>query len=182
MNAPCKEAAFSINVMKFDVSELLANLRTSLCNNPLWRRKLSTNTNDVTVHLAILREPYLSFIMDGKKKVESRFAKRACAPYERVSKGDIVLLKKTGGEIIGICEVEQVWFYRLNSTSLDFIKDRFGELICPADANFWIERKDKCLATLMRICNVTAINGIHVKKRDRRGWVTFRPSLQESLV
>lgn len=159
--------------MKFDFAELLLGLRASLRNHPVWREKLSKTTRPFTVHLAILREPYLTFIMDGKKKVESRFARRPCAPFEKVSKGDVVLLKKTGGGIIGICEVEQVWFYRLNATSLDFIKDRFGDLICPADANFWSERKDKCLATLMRICNVTTIDGIHLEKRDRRGWVTF---------
>jgi hypothetical protein len=56
-----------------------------------------------TLHLAIFREPYLTSIMEGKKTIETRFAKRPCAPYQRISAGDIIVLKRASGGIVGIC-------------------------------------------------------------------------------
>ena len=47
-----------------------------------------------SVHLAILLEPYLQYILDGTKTVESRFSKNRIAPYNMVEPGDVVLLKK----------------------------------------------------------------------------------------
>jgi hypothetical protein len=160
-------------------NKVLASLRKSLIKNNRWSRKLSSN--GFSLHLAIFREPYLTFIMEGKKRIETRFAKRPCPPFERVSDGDVLLLKLAGGEIIGICEVEKVWFYHLDPNALAFIKDNFGELICPVDGSFWKERAGKSVATLMLVKNVLPISGVEIKKRDRRGWVTFDPEAQQLL-
>ena len=92
---------------------LITSLRTRLGNHPTWGALLSdSQISGRSLHLAILREPYLRFILEGKKTIETRFAKRACAPYKRVSDGDVILLKRVGGNIIGACVVEKVWFYQ----------------------------------------------------------------------
>jgi hypothetical protein len=159
---------------------IILTLQKSLGHINAWQKKLSSNR--YAIHLAIFREPYLRFIMEGKKKIETRFAKRACAPFRQVSDGDVVLLKRAGGDVVGVCEVEKVWFYNLDPEALAFIKDRFGELICPADGSFWTERKDKAVATLMLIKNVIPVSGVKIEKRDRRGWVTFQEERQPSLL
>jgi hypothetical protein len=38
-------------------------------------------------------EPYLGYILEGKKTIESRFSKPLIPPYRRVALGDVVLLK-----------------------------------------------------------------------------------------
>jgi hypothetical protein len=153
---------------------IVSNLQKCLVEDNGWLKKLAADC--FSVHLAIFREPYLTFIMEGKKTIETRFAKRPCPPFNRVSKGDVVLMKQAGGKIIGMCEVEKVWFYRLDPDALAFIKDQFGKLICPVDGSFWSERESKSVATLMLVKNVTPISGVHIEKRDRRGWVTFKQS------
>lgn len=158
---------------------ILLALQKQIESSERWRKKLSGD--NFALHLAIFREPYLRYIMEGKKKIETRFAKRPCPPFEGVSGGDVVLLKPVGGDVIGICEVEQVWFYRLDPQAFAIIKDRFGELICPADGSFWTERESKSVATLMLVRNVMAINGLKIEKRDRRGWVTFHQERELSL-
>jgi ASC-1-like (ASCH) protein len=50
-------------------------------------------------------EPYLQFILDGQKTVESRFSANRSAPYQQVGKGDVVLLKRTGGPVMGVGSV-----------------------------------------------------------------------------
>jgi hypothetical protein len=159
---------------------IISNLKRSLVNNSLWHKKLLSESYEL--HLAIFQEPYLTFIMEGKKKIETRFAKRACPPFRRVSDGDVVLLKHSGGEIVGICEIEKVWFYNLDPEAFSFIKDRFGEMICPADGSFWTDREDKRVATLMKVKNVNELSGVHIEKRDRRGWVTFKSEPEELLL
>jgi ASCH domain len=150
---------------------IVSNLQKQLGDDSAWLKKLSSDC--FALHLAIFKEPYLTFIMEGKKKIETRFSKRPCPPFGRVSNGDVVLLKHSGGEIVGICEVEKVWFYHLDPKAFEFIKDHFGELICPADGSFWSERESKSVATLMLVKNVMPLSGVYIEKRDRRGWVTF---------
>ena len=162
--------------MNFKRSTIVSTLQKRLGHDSTWLKKLSSN--QYVVHLAIFREPYLRFIMEGRKKIETRFAKRRCAPFERVSDGDVVLLKRAGGEVVGICEVEKVWFYHLDPEAFAFIKARFGELICPADVSFWAEREGNAVATLMLIKNVIPISGVRIEKRDRRGWVIFEEERQ----
>ena len=163
--------------------KIISTLRKFLQQDRIWAGKLATETCErFTLHLAIFREPYLSFIMEGKKKVETRFATRRCPPFEGVADGDVLLLKKAGGEIVGICEVEKVWFYHLDPNSLEFIKNRFGHLICPVDGSFWVDRESKSVATLMLIKNVVQVEGLRIEKRDRRGWVTIQSDRQKVLL
>src|SRR5438045_9250825 len=112
--------------MKSKRETILSTLQERVENNDGWRKKLSKD--DFSLHLAIFREPYLTFIMEGKKKIETRFAKRPCPPFRRVFDGDVVLLKPVGGDIVGVCEIEKVWFYHLDPEAFAFIKIRFGSL------------------------------------------------------
>src|SRR5690554_1453539 len=83
-----------------------------------------------SIHLAILVEPYLQFILEGRKTVESRFSAKRCAPFERVRPGDVILLKRSSGPIVGLCQVAHAWFYSLDATTWTFIQERFAEAIC----------------------------------------------------
>ena len=162
---------------------LIGNLRQRLKRDPFWAEKLAANrTESFSLHLAVLREPYLQFILEGKKTIETRFAKRQCPPFECVSKGDVIMLKRTPGDVVGVCIVEAAWFYRLDPKTLAFIKSKFGKAICSADPSFWEERKKASVATLMLIDQITPVEPFKVEKRDRRGWVVFNGSEQQSLL
>jgi hypothetical protein len=161
---------------------LVAHLQKSLTDNNFWSRVFSHKSeNKFTFHLAIFKEPYLQYILEGRKTVESRFSKNRCAPYNSVADGDVLLLKRSGGAIVGLCIVEKVWFYQLDPKSLKFIREKFGTAICPIDETFWEERKQASYATLMRIAQVTMIDKIKIDKRDRRGWMVFENTKQRFL-
>jgi len=129
----------------------------------------------VGVHLAILVEPYLGLILEGKKTVESRFGVQRCAPHGQVAPHDIILLKRVSGPVVGICRVRETWFFDLKRTTIDALRARFSRPLCAEDPAFWAERAHTTLATLMSIDLVMSIDPIDVAKRDRRGWVTLRP-------
>ncbi|WP_392530074.1 hypothetical protein [Nostoc sp. C117] len=108
--------------------------------------------------------------------MESRFSTRKFAPYNRVDKGDVVLLKQSSGPIVGLCQVNYVWFYQLDPASWQTIKEDFATAICAQDPDFWKEREAATFATLMRIQHVKPIEPIKFVKRDRRGWVVLHES------
>ena len=161
--------------MDNEKQSLLSDLRVALAKDRFWRRSLSLqNEKRFTLHLAIFREPYLTSIMEGKKTIETRFAKRPCAPYERIAAGDIIVLKRASGGIVGICMAERVWFYHIDVESFSRIKETFASAICPAEESFWDDRKQSAVATLIMVSNVAAVPNVQFKKRDRRGWIVFK--------
>jgi hypothetical protein len=56
-------------------------------------------------HIAILKRRFLNRILDGSKTIEYRGNRLACAPHGRVSAGDLVFLKQSGGPVRGLAHV-----------------------------------------------------------------------------
>jgi hypothetical protein len=126
----------------------------------------------VSLHLAVLVEPYLSFILDGRKTVESRFSVRPMPPYGCVDEGDVVLLKESGGPVVGAFTASSAWHYRLDPASWAELREEFTRAICAQDG-FWESRAAAEYATLIRITEVRHLAPVAVPKRDRRGWVVL---------
>lgn len=137
---------------------------------------------NVGIHLAIFVEPYLSFVLSGKKTVESRFGRKRQSPYGQVVPGDILLLKKSGGAIIGLCEVANVWFYTLDKDSWKKLRKEFTISLCAQDPEFWQQRESATFATLMQIKSVMQIPPVDFPKTDRRGWVVLRRPMINSFL
>lgn len=140
---------------------------------------LTQRETPFSLHLGIFVEPYLQYVLDGMKTVESRFSTRRCAPYNQVYKGDVVLLKKSSGPIVGLCKVSNAWSYQLEKGSWREIRKEYALDLCAQDPKFWAERKDANFVTLMRISNVLTIDPIKFEKRDRRGWVVLQSAAQQ---
>jgi ASC-1-like (ASCH) protein len=154
--------------------DLIAETRIAVLKDKFWSRRFNSRK---TIHLAVFSEPYLQYVLDGQKTIESRFSVNRCAPYNQVRKGDIILLKQTGGPIVGLCEATEVWSYVLKPKSLKEIRKSFGAAICVEDPKFWEDRKRSAFATLIGIEGVTTIEPLSCEKRDRRGWVVLGDSV-----
>ncbi len=160
-------------------ADCAAHLKKTLAANSFWKNYLRANDGEYgqrKLHLAVCIEPYLSFILDGKKTVESRFSSVKCSPFQKVTKGDVILLKKAAGPVMGLCRVDAAWFYELDPNTFNNIRRNFSQAICPAGPDFWQTREHASFATLLSICDVERVNPFLVGKRDRRGWVTFAQS------
>jgi hypothetical protein len=124
----------------------------------------------ISLHLAVLIEPYLTFVLDGRKTVESRFSVRAAPPFGCVEHGDIVLLKQSGGPVVGAFTASSAWDYELDPASWAELRREFAVALCAQDG-FWEQRAAAEYATLIRIADVRRLPPVLVPKRDRRGWV-----------
>lgn len=155
--------------------EILNKLRVDTVDHAFWSSYLEDDANPYTFHLAILVEPFLTYILEGKKTVESRFSAIPCPPYGRVNKGDVILLKQSGGPINAISLVTSVWSYKLDPASWTEVK-QFSDALCAYDSSFWAERENASYATLMCLSEVSRIGDFRIPKHDRRGWVVLHDS------
>lgn len=137
--------------------------------------------SDVSLHLAVFVEPYLSYLLDGSKTVESRFSTRPIAPHGCVSEGDIILLKPSGRPVVGWCRAGTVWSYELDPSSWLEIRDRFSPALCAQDG-FWETRQAAQFATLIQVENVHEVTPTPIDKRDRRGWVVLADRRKARLL
>jgi hypothetical protein len=129
----------------------------------------------VGVHLAVMVEPFLSYLLNGQKTIESRFSKNAIAPYRQVALGDLVLLK--AGPVVGAFTVASVDFVTLlHGDDLARLRRNHAVALCAEEDEFWNARANKRYATLTGVSDVHKLSPISVPKRDMRGWVVLRPA------
>lgn len=167
--------------MNKDLSILVEKLREQSITNRDWeyifKSPLTIEYLSQSIHLGIFIEPYLSLIIEGKKTIESRFSINRCAPYRKVRKNDIILLKRSGGAIIGMCQVSQVWSYVLDKAYWEEIQNVHSKALCINNPDFWDQKKKSNYATLMKLSNIHLFETpIVFPKSDRRGWVVIHYS------
>lgn len=91
------------------------------------------------LQLGIFTEPYLTAMINGQKTIESRFSKNKIIPYQQINKNDIILIKKSGGPIIGYFTILKVLFFNLKETSIEELKEKYQKELCVQE-NFWQEK------------------------------------------
>lgn len=144
------------------------------------RRQLDqAREHRATLHLAVMRAPYLQLLLTGNKTIESRFSVNRIAPFENVSTGDVLALKQQSGPVVGLCVVEHAAFYELDPPTWRLLRDQFARPLCAEDDDFWAARERARYATLMTVVHAHWIAPVRVEKRDRRGWVRLDRSISQ---
>ena len=147
-------------------NEILNNLQEQL------EQKEWQNIKDKTLHLGIFTEPYLTYMLEGKKRVESRFSKKKIAPYEKIKKEDIVLVKKSGGNILAYFTIKEVLFFDLQNISIEKIKEQYNKELC-VDDTFWENKKESKYATLIVIDQIIKLKPFPINKKGMQTWIPF---------
>lgn len=129
------------------------------------------NAHGPGLHLAVFVEPYLTWILEGRKTIESRFSRCRAAPYQAISADDLILLKRAAGPIIGLCRAAAAEFHCLNPATFRRLKASYSAALCAHDPNFWAERSRARFATLVHLTDIHRLPPIACSKKDRRGWV-----------
>lgn len=156
-----------------DREPLLHALARSL-EDPAWPARLLgllDPTSSAALHIAIMREPYLGLVLDGRKTIESRFSINRICPFEAVEPGDVLALKAQSGPVVGLAAVEHAAFYELDPGTWKALRRDFATPLCAADDEFWEQRSRARYASLLRVCAPVRIAPVAVDKTDRRGWV-----------
>lgn len=142
-----------------------------------WAAKLR-ETAPERIHVAVMVEPYLSLILQGKKTVESRFSRRQITPWQRVRPGDIVVMKKSGGSFVGMFEAADVLYEKLDN-GIDSIRQRYQSALCVGDA-FWQSKADSRYATLIIITRMAQFRPFALPFKNRQAWIDFHGPIAEN--
>ncbi len=144
--------------------------------HPAWHKRLQAwreGHSTATFHLAILREPYLSRILAGRKRIESRFGRDRRAPFGQVKTGDLVLLKRAGGPLAGLALVTDAISRELTPTEIDELRATYAAELAIDDPQFWTLHAQDRYVTLIWLAGIYPLPAIPFPRRDRRGWVVI---------
>jgi hypothetical protein len=137
-------------------------------NNPCPNEKTG-----VKYHLVILKKPYLDAILDGRKRVESRFSKSNFYTSVGVTAGDKLFLKLSSGPVCAVATAATVGnFENLTPEKMSEIKEQYNHLI-GGDDEYWQKKADCKFGFLVRLKDVKAIEPIQIHKKDWRAWVVL---------
>ncbi|WP_428389716.1 ASCH domain-containing protein [Mucisphaera sp.] len=125
-------------------------------------------------HLAILREPYLSRILDGRKTIECRLTKNRIPPFNQVQPGDQLLLKRASGPIAALASVRDAICEKLDAPAkLNQIRARHNQAIT-APSSFWLQRQNHPYLSLILLESVAPITNLPSPfKSSGRAWFTL---------
>lgn len=148
-------------------SEVISNLEKQLSIKELEMIKSKK------MHLGIFTEPYLSYMLNGIKTIESRFSKNKIVPYNRISKDDIVLVKKSGGDILAYFTIKDVLFFDLENEEIATIRSKYEKDLC-VNAEFWSIKENSRYATLIFIEKIVMLEAFHINKKGMQTWMILK--------
>jgi ASC-1-like (ASCH) protein len=115
-------------------------------------------------HLAILKEPFFSFLQSGEKTIESRWYKTKRIPYRKIKKGEVIYFKKSGQKVSLKAKVSKVLFFdELDENKIKHILDTYGKEIKIKDTNIESYKGLK-YCTLVFIENLEKIEPFSIDK------------------
>lgn len=134
------------------------------------------------LHLAIFSPGFIQRIFTGQKSIDGRFSKIRCMPFGSIEKGDLVLMKKSGGPIVGYFVAGTVQcFNDLTPNRLESIVQKYWDELA-LTKKFWTKRKNSRYLTLIEIKKPTKFRlPIAVKKRSLSGWVSLGGTHQSQI-
>jgi len=123
-------------------------------------------------HIAIFIGNAIEKILSNEKTMESRFSLNKIIPYGEVAKDDIILLKKSAGDILGQAIVDNVLYYdNLKPESVALLRKEYSSELKVGDL-FWQNKAKSKYATIIFLKKAERyIAPIKYKKKDRRPWI-----------
>lgn len=125
-------------------------------------------------HIAILKQPFFSMLLNGTKTIESRFSFNRVVPYQKVKIGDEIFLKETGKDITAKTIAKDVKYFELTPDLVEDIRIKYGKAIGTDKFADWETTKTKRYCTLIWLGKVQKINPIKVPRSNGAGWICLK--------
>lgn len=159
----------------------MENIGTKLLNECVLNN--ITINDGLSLHLAIVSQPFYSYMISGEKTIESRFSINKCSPYKKVKSKDIMFIKESGKPITAYLTIEKVKFFsKEDNLDLNNLKQKYAKEICAFDDSFWNDRIGKNYVSLMWITNPISITPFSIEKKDKRGWIDYNLKYPRTII
>ncbi len=100
------------------------------------------------------------------------FINNKIGTYGNITKYDVFIIKKSGGNVLGYFTIKDVLFFDLSETPIEKIKEKYNNQLC-VDEDFWISKKDSKYATLIIIDKLIKVEPFHINKKGMQTWVVL---------
>lgn len=127
----------------------------------------------MTIHLAIFSDPYLDYMIEGKKTIESRFSKNRALPYQKVKYNDIIIIKKSSGPVIGYFYAGECLFFDFKKDDIDEIFNEYRKPLC-VDDEFIKNKMNSNYATLIKVQKFVSVKPFKISKRGMSTWLILK--------
>lgn len=125
----------------------------------------------MTAHLAILQQPYLGLILQGRKTIECRLTRHRIPPWNAATAGDTLILKQSAGPVRGVAAARDVIFHRLESDA-DRAKLLKHNAAIHATPEFWADRPDHRYLSLVLLEDIATLSLPQSPARSSgRAWI-----------
>jgi len=133
-------------------------------------------------HLVILKKPYLDAILNGRKRIESRFSTTKRPAFGRVLPGDTLFFKVSAGAVCATAAVAAVEdFDNLIPQKMLQLKLLHNRYILGTD-EYWESKLDSKFGLLVWLKDVRPIEPVRIQKKDWRAWVVLTPNNNFGLL
>ena len=110
----------------------------------------------MAIHVAILKQPYLHAVLEGRKTVEARLTRTAMPPFGKIEAGELIFLKASGGPFMATATAGTVVAERdLTPQRFDALRERFQPAVGGTD-EFWNQRR-----ATTRYATFTGLTDVH---------------------
>lgn len=136
------------------------------------------------VHVAIVGRELARKLLAGTKTVECRLYRTRRPPIDRVTAGDTILFKTSGGPLVASARAQCVLQVRVpRESSLRRLRDRLDASIA-ADEQFWRSRASARHGVFIWLSDVAELEPtrIDAPRQYGSGWVVLDDSKAKSLT
>jgi hypothetical protein len=166
--------------------QLIDQVRFGVQDDAVWTNRVRDCTtwgdSGSSLHLAVFVEPYLDLLMAGTKTIESRFSQNGGAPFEQIWPGDLVLLKRSGGDINGIARVGEVRNVKRCDRAWNDLRTLYQHQLCAIENDFWQRALKSWYATFIWFNEIKSLAPIQCNKQDQRGWVVMTRATDQMVL
>jgi hypothetical protein len=131
----------------------------------------------MSIHVAILKRPYLKMILSGQKTVESRLTRTAQPPYHAIETGQRIFIKASSGPFMATAvagEVEQ--HQGLEPHDILRLRMRHDRTVCGND-EYWELKSQSRFAVFVHLTHVEPIEVGPKYPKSMRAWHVLDDSL-----
>jgi len=108
----------------------------------------------MSIHVAILKRPYIEAILDGRKTIESRMTRTYQPPHDQIATGDRLFLKASSGPIMATAIAGQIETYRdLEPRDVERLQRQYQPTVGGSD-EYWQAKFNARWATFVEMTQV----------------------------
>ena len=131
------------------------------------------NCLEIGAHVAVFDKNLLDKVLNGNKRLDTRFSKEKCAPYDSINNGDTIYLKESDGPIVAKAKAVKIKFYaNLDDEKIQLFKYTYNTQLY-MDDDFWNRESDSHYATLFTLKDVEGIPPVALNNQDQSSWVVL---------